>query len=153
MVYRLPLCAEPSGALAERLDGRAEVDVALFLEDGEAVARRGGEELRFGPDGAGWRRQLSTPRDYPDGSRAPGPRSTTRTPATCSSRRRTAYEFADLGGRDHVGGGSHGSLVVGDSEVPMLAVGLDRSRRASPGSRRRCSTASESTAYARPSHA
>jgi hypothetical protein len=35
------------------------------------------------------------------------------------------FEFADLGGRHHVGGGSHGSLVAGDSEVPMLAVGLD----------------------------
>ena len=33
-------------------------------------------------------------------------------------------EFADLGGRDHVGGGSHGSLELGDSEVPMLSVGL-----------------------------
>ena len=30
------------------------------------------------------------------------------------------YEFADLGGGDHVGGGSHGSLVAGDSEVPLL---------------------------------
>ena len=35
------------------------------------------------------------------------------------------YEFADLGGRHHAGGGSHGSLDAGDSEVPMLAVGLE----------------------------
>ena len=34
-------------------------------------------------------------------------------------------EFADLGGRHHAGGGSHGSLELGDSEVPMLAIGLD----------------------------
>jgi hypothetical protein len=33
-------------------------------------------------------------------------------------------EFADLGGRHHVGGGSHGSLGAGDSLVPMLTVGL-----------------------------
>jgi hypothetical protein len=33
-------------------------------------------------------------------------------------------EFTDLAGRHHVGGGSHGSLDLGDSEVPMLAVGL-----------------------------
>jgi hypothetical protein len=33
-------------------------------------------------------------------------------------------EFADLGGRHHVGGGSHGSLEEGDSEVPMISVGL-----------------------------
>jgi hypothetical protein len=35
------------------------------------------------------------------------------------------WEFADLGGRHHLGGGSHGSLVEGDSVVPLLAVGLD----------------------------
>ncbi len=28
------------------------------------------------------------------------------------------YEFADLGGRHHRGGGSHGSLLAGDSRVP-----------------------------------
>jgi predicted AlkP superfamily pyrophosphatase or phosphodiesterase len=33
------------------------------------------------------------------------------------------YEFADLGGRHHAGGGSHGSLLDGDSVVPMLVVG------------------------------
>ena len=32
-------------------------------------------------------------------------------------------EFADLGGRHHAGGGSHGSLEQGDSEVPMISVG------------------------------
>src|SRR4029079_13072411 len=37
-VYRLPLCAEPVRALAERLDGAPGVDVVLFLEDGDAVA-------------------------------------------------------------------------------------------------------------------
>jgi hypothetical protein len=35
------------------------------------------------------------------------------------------YEFTDLGGRHPAGGGSHGSLLTGDSEVPMLAVGID----------------------------
>jgi hypothetical protein len=35
------------------------------------------------------------------------------------------YEFADLGGRHHRGGGSHGSLLSGDSRVPMLAAGFD----------------------------
>src|SRR5256885_6159566 len=39
------------------------------------------------------------------------------------------YEFADLAGRHHVGGGSHGSLFAGDSEVPMLTVGLDTDPR------------------------
>jgi hypothetical protein len=34
------------------------------------------------------------------------------------------WEFDDLAGRHHHGGGSHGSLEASDSEVPMLAVGL-----------------------------
>ena len=34
------------------------------------------------------------------------------------------WEFRDLAGRHHAGGGSHGSLSAGDSEVPMLTVGL-----------------------------
>ena len=37
------------------------------------------------------------------------------------------WEFADLGGRHHSGGGSHGSLLAGDSTVPMLAAGFDGS--------------------------
>lgn len=40
------------------------------------------------------------------------------------------WEFLDLAGRHHQGGGSHGSLERADSEVPMLTVGLD----ALPGS-------------------
>jgi hypothetical protein len=35
------------------------------------------------------------------------------------------YEFTDLGGGSHAGGGSHGSLLAGDSEVPMLVVGVE----------------------------
>ena len=35
------------------------------------------------------------------------------------------YELTDLGGGHHVGGGSHGSLVAGDSEVPLLTVGVE----------------------------
>ena len=34
------------------------------------------------------------------------------------------HEFADLGGSHHAGGGSHGSLLAGDSTVPVIAVGL-----------------------------
>ena len=34
------------------------------------------------------------------------------------------WELADLGGRHHAGGGSHGSLIAGDSLVPLVTVGL-----------------------------
>ena len=61
---------------------------------------------------------------YPDGLARAWARCGTRTRATCSSRPRPGFEFADLAGRHHVGGGSHGSLVAGDSHVPMLTVGL-----------------------------
>ena len=37
------------------------------------------------------------------------------------------WELADAGGRHHLGGGSHGSLVAGDSFVPLIAAGLDDS--------------------------
>jgi predicted AlkP superfamily phosphohydrolase/phosphomutase len=34
------------------------------------------------------------------------------------------WEFEDLGRRHHRGGGSHGSLVAGDSLVPVLMHGV-----------------------------
>jgi hypothetical protein len=35
------------------------------------------------------------------------------------------WELVDGGGRHHLGGGSHGSLVAGDSTVPLIAAGFD----------------------------
>ena len=35
------------------------------------------------------------------------------------------HEFADLGGSHHAGGGSHGSLLAGDSTVPVILAGLE----------------------------
>ena len=35
------------------------------------------------------------------------------------------WEYTDLGGKHHAGGGSHGSLVAGDSFVPVLTIGVD----------------------------
>lgn len=110
MVY--DLAGGRARALAERLDGEPSVETALFLEDGELVARRDGGEgldvLAEHPDGAA--RALAALRNPNAGdvlvSAAPG------------------WEFVDLAGRHHAGGGSHGSLDAGDSEVPMLAVGL-----------------------------
>ena len=98
--------------LAEALDGEPAVDVALFLEDGEVVARRDGDE------------DLALLDDYPDGRpRAEGAK---RNPHAGEELLSAApgWEFADLGGRSHSGGGSHGALAVADSEVPMLTVGI-----------------------------
>jgi hypothetical protein len=99
-------------ALAEQLDGDPAVDVALFLEDGELVARRDGVDDTAILD------------EYPDG----------RTRAAAAVRNPNAgevlvsaapgWEFVDLAGRHHAGGGSHGSLAAADSEVPMLTIGF-----------------------------
>jgi predicted AlkP superfamily pyrophosphatase or phosphodiesterase len=99
-------------ALAQRLDGHPAVETALFLEDGEAVARRDGvdvplAELGYLDGPARIRAALANP-NAGDVLLSAAP----------------DWEFADLGGRHHAGGGSHGSLTTGDSEVPMLTVGM-----------------------------
>src|SRR6185312_5443261 len=125
-VYRLPLCDEPVRALAERLDGRPEVDVALFLEDGRAVARRDGEELRFRGSKGGWELDGDPAvLDHPDGLERAWAALRNPNAGDVLVSAAAGYEFVDLGGNSHVGGGSHGSLLAGDSEVPMLVVGID----------------------------
>jgi hypothetical protein len=125
-IYRLPLCGEPVRALAERLDGRPEVDVALFLEDGRAVARRDGEELRFRDGEGGWELEGDgAVLDHPEGLARAWAALRNPNAGDVLVSAAAAYEFVDLGGNSHVGGGSHGSLIAGDSEVPMLVVGLD----------------------------
>ena len=91
--------------LAARIAQHPAVDVALYLDGEELVATR---DLDSFPDGVG--RAAAALRNPNSGdvlvSAAPG------------------WEFVDLAGRHHAGGGSHGSLTAGDSEVPMLTVGL-----------------------------
>ena len=102
---------EPRAA-AERLDAEPSAGTVLFEEDGRVVARRDGDEdpalLDDVPDGH--TRAAAALRNPNAGevlvSAAPG------------------WEFVDLAGRGHLGGGSHGSLDAADSEVPMLTVGL-----------------------------
>jgi hypothetical protein len=127
MVYVLPGCESEPRELAARLDGGDVAESVLFLEGDDAVLRRAGEELRFARDGDGWRTSgdEALVADYPD--------ALTRGWAAlhdpnagelivCAA---AGVEFADLAGRHHAGGGSHGSLAAGDSTVPVLAVGLE----------------------------
>ena len=113
MVYT----AEPR-RIAELLDREPSAGIVLFSEDGRVVARRDGDEdaalLDEVPDG---RVRAAAALANPNAgevlvSAAPG------------------WEFGDLAGGHHLGGGSHGSLEAADSEVPMLTVGL----AAPPGS-------------------
>lgn len=102
---------DPRG-VAERFDSEPAAGIVLFREDDRIVARRDGDEdlalLDNVPDG---RARAAAALANPNAgevlvSAAPG------------------WEFVDLAGRSHLGGGSHGSLEAEDSEVPMLAVGL-----------------------------
>jgi hypothetical protein len=123
MVYRLPGCTADAKELAGRLYGSPHV--VLFREDGGAVAQRDGEELRFAPGEEGWLTSGAT-------EILAQPNALDRAWAALANPNAgdlivsaaAGVEFVDLGGRDHVGGGSHGSLELGDSEVPMLSVGL-----------------------------
>ena len=99
-------------SLARSLDAEPSVGVALFLDGDRVVARRGGDEDDALLD------------DYPDGrARA---EAALRNPNSGEVLVSAApgWEFVDLAGRHHLGGGSHGSLTASDSEVPMLTVGL-----------------------------
>jgi Type I phosphodiesterase / nucleotide pyrophosphatase len=126
MVYRLPGCRLDPRELAEAVDAEPSVEVALFREGAEAVARREGEELRFAPADDGWWTSG-------DASLLQGPDAQRRAWAALANPNAgevivsaaTGWEFDDLGGRNHLGGGSHGSLGEGDSEVPVITVGVE----------------------------
>lgn len=113
MLYRLPGCRLTARELAERLDGNPAVDAVFFLEDGAPVARRNGVDLQLG--------ELEHPRAAERVSAALRNPNAGEVLVSAAPR----WEFADLGGRHHAGGGSHGSLTAGDSLVPVVGVGLD----------------------------
>ena len=122
MVYRLPGCREAPRDLVRRLDG--EGHVVLLREDGWAVARQDGEELRFAPSADGWETSgASEILGQPDALERAWAALANPNAGDLVVSAAPGVEFADLGGRHHVGGGSHGSLEAGDSEVPMLSVG------------------------------
>ncbi len=123
MVYRLPGCTAEASDLADRLHGSPHV--VLFRDGDTAVARCDGEEVRFAPRNGDWvtsgaREILSQPNALERAWAALANLNAGDLIVSAAS----GVEFADLGGRAHVGGGSHGSLELGDSEVPMLSVGL-----------------------------
>jgi predicted AlkP superfamily pyrophosphatase or phosphodiesterase len=112
-VYLLPDARIDAADLARALDGVASVDVTLRLEGGDVVARREGAD---GPVS-----QL----EYPDAVERVRAALANPNAGELLVSAAEGWEFADLGGRAHAGGGSHGSLVAGDSIVPVLTVGLD----------------------------
>jgi predicted AlkP superfamily pyrophosphatase or phosphodiesterase len=122
MVYRLPQCTLDARELALRLDDEESAETVLFLEGDEAVARRDGEEVRFTADA------LSGDEDvlgYPAARERAWAALHNPHAGQLIVSAAPGFEFTDLAGRHHAGGGSHGSLRRGDSEVPMLTIGLE----------------------------
>jgi hypothetical protein len=144
MLYRLA-DAPSARVLASRVASLDGVDLAAFLEDGDAVVLRDGCELRFrrgGPvldrRGNDWTLAgdhgalgLITDGDvvaapgYPNGLERLDCllRCVNAGEVVCSAA--AGFEFVDGGGSHHVGGGSHGSLSADDSVVPLITVGVD----------------------------
>ena len=116
-VYLRPDASVDIAALAKRLDGFPAVDVTLRREGDEVTARREGADAAV--------EKL----DHPDAAwRA---RSALANPNAGELLVSAAdgWELTDLGGRHHAGGGSHGSLVAGDSFVPVVTVGVEAELR------------------------
>src|SRR4051812_32895261 len=111
-VYLLPAAKVDAAELARRLDREASVDVTLRREGDEAIARRGGEDFPA--------REL----EHPDADERVRAALANPNAGELLVSAAEGWEFADLGGRHHVGGGSHGSLVARDSFVPLLTIGV-----------------------------
>ncbi len=125
-VYLLPDARVDAAGLAGALDGEASVEVSLRREDDDAVARRAGEELRFRPGPEGWETSGDiTILDDPDALHRSWSALANPNAGELLASAAAGWEFTDLGGRHHAGGGSHGSLMEGDSVVPLLTIGVE----------------------------
>jgi len=132
---------------AERVEG---VDLVMRLVGGEASVRGAGGELRFAPGGdvadglgRGWALEgdvsvlageiedgrLVTS-EYPDALGRVWAALRCATAGDVLLSASPGYEFADWGGADHVGGGSHGSLHRSDSLGALLWCGTGPGTRA-----------------------
>jgi predicted AlkP superfamily pyrophosphatase or phosphodiesterase len=111
-VYLLPGARIEVADLARRLDGFPAVDVTLRREGDEVVARRDGADAPV--------EKL----DVPDAAHRARSALANPNAGELLVSAAEGWELADLGGRHHVGGGSHGSLVAGDSLMPLVTIGL-----------------------------
>ena len=132
--------------IRRRLAGTDGVDLVAWVEDGEAAVAKRGAELRFAPGsqrrdrrGDGW--DVEGDLDVLALEAGTGElRSETYPDALGRLWRALAnpnsgdvlvsldegWECVDWGGATHAGGGSHGSLLAGDSLCPMLLVGWEQ---------------------------
>jgi hypothetical protein len=126
------------------------VDLVTRLDEAnglapEAIVERDGAELRFQPGtqetdlrGDGWdldgdlavlglepRDGRIASADYPDGLARLWSTLNAPNAGDVVVSLETGYECVDWGGTSHVGGGSHGALLAGDSLGPLLLCGLE----------------------------
>jgi type I phosphodiesterase/nucleotide pyrophosphatase len=114
-VYLLPGAKVDAAELARRLDREPAVELTLRREGDDAVARRGGEDFPA--------REL----EHPDAAERVRAALANPNAGELLVSVAEGWELVDLGGRHHAGGGSHGSLVAGDSLVPLLTVDVEAS--------------------------
>ena len=131
---------EPRGPglpAARRAESTRRSSRARSTVRSRSTSRCGSRAARPSPGATA--RSFASARRLPAGRRAATPRSSTSPTRSTAAGRALAnpnagellvsaspgWEFADLGGRHHAGGGSHGSLVEDDSVVPVLTVGVD----------------------------
>ena len=112
-LYLLPDARVDAAELARALDGVASVEVTFRQEGKEVVARRDGAD---GPVEA---------LEHPDAVHRVRSALANPNAGELLVSAAEGWEFVDLGGRHHAGGGSHGSLLGGDSIVPVLTIGVD----------------------------
>lgn len=124
-IFRTGPGAPAAPALAARLDGHRAVDVVLYRDGDAVVARRQGEEVRLGPgDGSFAVGGDASILDHPDGPNRAWAAVMCPNAGDVLVSAAEGFEFLDLGDAHHVGGGSHGSLLAGDSVVPVLGAGI-----------------------------
>ena len=134
----------------DRLRELEGVDLVTRLDEAngpapEAIVERDGAELRFQPGtqetdlrGDGWdldgdlavlglepRDGRIASADYPDGLARLWSTLNAPNAGDVVVSLETGYECVDWGGTSHVGGGSHGALLAGDSLGPLLLCGLE----------------------------
>jgi hypothetical protein len=148
MVYLLREDADVDGLVGDlqTIDG---VDLVIRRVGDEAVVRSPRGELRFAPGGDvrdlrdgtwsvdGDRRVLDlhvedgrvTSPAYPHALGRLWSALTSPYAGDVLVSAAPGWEFVDWGGADHVGGGSHGSLLADDSEGVLLASGVDMAPR------------------------